>query len=90
LDLLKEIIKHLISNAGPHNLTSQLAIIYNALESALVIQSSGYVSMAYGYGQASDERIKTNIKTIENHKINFYYYVVLNIMILELNQKEKE
>jgi hypothetical protein len=49
-----------------NTLTSQLAIIYNAPQSSLVIQSSGYVQMAYGYGTGSDERIKTNIKTIEN------------------------
>ncbi len=49
-----------------NTLTSQLAIIYNAPQSSLVIQTSGYVLMAYGYGTGSDERIKTNIKTIEN------------------------
>ena len=49
-----------------NTLTSQLAIIFNAPQSALVIQSNGYVQMAYGYGTTSDERIKTNIKTIEN------------------------
>ncbi len=49
-----------------NTLTSQLAIICNAPASSLVIQSSGYVQMAYGYGTGSDERIKTNIKTIEN------------------------
>ncbi len=38
--------------------TSQLAIIYNAPVSSLVIQTSGYVSMAYRYGTGSDERIK--------------------------------
>jgi len=54
------------TNAGPNTLTSQLAIIYNAPASSLVIQSSGYVQMAYGFGTGSDERIKTNIKTIEN------------------------
>jgi hypothetical protein len=45
-------------------LTSQLAIIYSAPASSLVIQTSGYVQMSYGTG--SDERIRTNIKTIEN------------------------
>jgi hypothetical protein len=49
-----------------NTLTSQLAIIYNAPASSLVIQSNGYVRMQYGYGTSSDERIKTNIKTIEN------------------------
>jgi len=32
----------------------------------LVIQASGYVQMLYGFGTSSDERIKSNIKTIEN------------------------
>ena len=33
---------------------------------SLNIGSNGYVTMPYGYGTGSDERIKTNIKTIEN------------------------
>ncbi len=41
-----------------NTLTLQLAIIYNAPQSALVIQSNGYVQMAYGSGtSSSDERI---------------------------------
>ncbi len=31
-----------------NTLTGQLAIIYNAPQSSLVIQSSGYIQMAYG------------------------------------------
>jgi hypothetical protein len=54
------------SNAGSNTLTSQLAIIYSAPYASLVIGSNGYVTMQYGSGGASDERIKTNIKTIEN------------------------
>ena len=54
------------TNAGANPLTSQLAIIYNAPASSLVIETSGYVRMAYGFGNGSDERIKSNIKTIEN------------------------
>jgi hypothetical protein len=54
------------TNAGANALTSQLAIIYNAPASSLVIETSGYVRMAYGFGNGSDERIKSNIKTIEN------------------------
>ncbi len=46
--------------------------------------------MQCGYGTGSDERIKTNIKTVENALEKLYYYVGLNIMILELNQKEIE
>ena len=53
-------------NNTTNSWTPQLAIIYNAPLSSLVIQSSGYVQMQYGYGTSSDERIKTNIKTIEN------------------------
>ncbi len=33
---------------------------------SLSINDAGYVRMQYGFGQASDERIKINIKTIEN------------------------
>ncbi len=54
------------TNAGPNALTSQLAILYSAPALSLVIESSGYVRMAYGFGNGSDERIKSNIKTIEN------------------------
>ncbi len=55
------------TNTSNNTLTSQLGIIYNAPQSALVIQSNGYVLMEYGSGtSSSDERIKTNIKTIEN------------------------
>ena len=53
-------------NAGPNTLTSQLAIVYSAPYASLVIGTNGYVTMQYGFGGASDERIKTNIKTIEN------------------------
>jgi len=53
-------------NVGPNTLTSQLAIIYSAPYASLVIGLNGYVTMQYGSGGASDERIKTNIKTIEN------------------------
>jgi hypothetical protein len=52
-------------NAGPNTLTSQLAIVYSAPYASLVIGTNGYVTMQYGSGGASDERIKTNIKTIE-------------------------
>ncbi len=42
--------------------------------------------MPNGYGTSSDERIKTNIKTIENA---LEKTLLLNIMILELNQIKK-
>jgi hypothetical protein len=54
------------SVATNNTLTSQLAVLYSAPTSSLVIQGSGYVAMQYGYGNGSDERIKSNIKTIEN------------------------
>jgi hypothetical protein len=54
------------TNAGSNALTSQLAILYSAPASSLVIQGSGYVQMVYGFGNGSGERIKLNIKTIEN------------------------
>ena len=54
------------TNTGSNALTSQLAILYSAPVSSLIVTGTGYVQMAYGYGQYSDERIKTNIKTIEN------------------------
>jgi hypothetical protein len=49
-----------------NSFTNQFGILYNAPASSFVIQSSGYCIMQYGYGTSSDERIKTNIKTIEN------------------------
>jgi hypothetical protein len=54
------------TNASSNALTSQLAILYSAPASSLVIQGSGYVQMPYGSGNGSDEIIKSNIKTIEN------------------------
>jgi hypothetical protein len=54
------------TNAGSNALTSQSAVIYNASASSLVIETSGYVRMAYGFGNGSDERIKSNIKTIDS------------------------
>ena len=54
------------TNAGPNTLVQQLAIIFNAPSLSIIVDSTGYVRMQYGYGQSSDERLKTNIKTIEN------------------------
>jgi hypothetical protein len=54
------------TNSGSNALTSQLAILCNAPASSLVIEASGYDRIAYGFGNGSDERIKSNIKTIEN------------------------
>jgi hypothetical protein len=43
-----------------------MGIWYNAPSASLVVSSTGKVIMQYDYGITSDERIKTNIKTIEN------------------------
>jgi hypothetical protein len=47
-------------------LITQFGIHYAAPGASLVIALNGYVTMQYGFGVTSDERIKTNIKTIEN------------------------
>jgi hypothetical protein len=60
----------------------------NAPSSSVTIGPSGKVVMQYDYSTSSDERVKTNIKTFENALEKLYYYVELNIMILELNQIE--
>jgi hypothetical protein len=49
-----------------NTLVQQLAIIYECPALAILVNNVGYVRMQYGYGQGSDERLKTNIKTIEN------------------------
>jgi RNA polymerase-binding transcription factor DksA len=49
-----------------NTLTQQLAIVYSSPALSIIVEGSGYVRMQYGYGQSSDERLKTNIKTIEN------------------------
>ena len=54
------------SSNGTNTLTQQSAINYTTPALAILINTSGYVALQYGYGTASDERIKTNIKTIEN------------------------
>jgi hypothetical protein len=54
------------SNAGPNTLTAQVAISYAAPYASILVGSNGYVTMQYGFSQFSDERIKINIKTIEN------------------------
>ena len=54
------------TNTGSNALTQQFAVIYSAPALSILVGSNGYVTMQYGYGGASDERIKTNIKTIEN------------------------
>jgi hypothetical protein len=51
---------------GTNTLTQQLAIHYGSPALSILIEATGYVRMQYGFGQSSDERIKTNIKTIEN------------------------
>jgi hypothetical protein len=54
------------SNAGTNTLTAQVAISYAAPYASILIGSNGYITTQYGFSQFSDERIKINIKTIEN------------------------
>jgi hypothetical protein len=54
------------TNSGSNTLTQQLAIHYGSPALSILVDAAGYVRMQYGYGQYSDERVKTNIKTIEN------------------------
>ena len=57
--------------------------IFNIISSpagSFTISSSGTVLMPYSWS-SSDERIRTNIKTIENALDKFYYYVELSTMI---------
>jgi hypothetical protein len=54
------------TNSGSNTLTQQLAIHYGSPALSILVDAAGYVRMQYGYGQSSDERLKTNIKTIEN------------------------
>ena len=59
-----------IDNGNVNNNTNawtvQFAIAFNAPFASLGVDSTGKVVMQYGYGTSSDERIETNIKTIEN------------------------
>ena len=52
---------------------------------SLLINDAGNVRMQYGFGQASDERIKTNTKTIENalDKVSLLRGVEYNDMRIE-------
>jgi hypothetical protein len=54
------------TNTSSNTLTQQFAMSYATPALSLLINDAGYVRMQYGFGTASDERIKTNIKTIEN------------------------
>ena len=59
-----------IGDYGGNNIAGtwiqQFYCAYSAPVASLFITAAGYVNMQYGYGNGSDERIKTNIKTIEN------------------------
>jgi hypothetical protein len=65
-----DIFYFLIGDYGNTNtsntLIQQFAMSYATPSLSLLINDAGYVRMQYGFGQASDERLKTNIKTIEN------------------------
>jgi hypothetical protein len=68
------------TNSGSNESRSQLAIIYNAPASSLVIESSGYVRMVYGFGNGSDERIRSNIKLLKMHEKNFIITWSINLI----------
>jgi hypothetical protein len=59
-----------IGDAGNVNnnvqIIQQIKISYACPVSSMVVASSGFVSFAYGHTGVSDERIKINIRTIEN------------------------
>ncbi len=63
-----------------NTLTQQFAIIQNAPVLSIIVNSSGYVQMKYGYGNGSDVRIKTNIKTIEDALDKTLLLRVLNLI----------
>ncbi len=54
-----------------NTLTQQFAIIQNAPALSIIVNSSGYVQMKYGYGNGSDVRIKQILKLLKMHQINF-------------------
>ena len=68
------------NNGTNNSWATQIAIHYVAPANSLLVNSNGNVLMQYGYS-GSDERFKTNIKTIENALEKHYYYAVLIIMI---------
>jgi hypothetical protein len=53
------------NNGTDNSWATQLAIHYVAPANSILVNSNGNVLMQYGYS-GSDERFKTNIKTIEN------------------------
>jgi hypothetical protein len=54
------------SNNNTNTWNPQMGVWYNAPSSSFAIGPSGKVVMQYDYGTSSDERVKTNIKIIEN------------------------
>jgi hypothetical protein len=66
-----------------------MGIWYNAPSASLVVSSTGKVIMQYDYGTSSDERVKTNIKTIENalEKTLLLRGVEYNDFRIELDRK---
>ncbi len=49
-----------------NTLQQQLAILYSAPLS-IIVGGNGYVTMQYGYGTGSDERIKQILKQLKMH-----------------------
>jgi hypothetical protein len=64
IERLKERLNNVNNNSN--DWAQQFGISYQAPQASLGIDSTGRVIMPNGYGTSSDERIKTNIKTIEN------------------------
>jgi hypothetical protein len=53
-------------NNNTNTWNPQMGVWYTAPSSSLAISPTGKVVLQYDYGTSSDERVKTNIKTIEN------------------------
>jgi len=68
-------------NSGSNTWSLQMAISYQDPASSFTISSTGQLIIPYG-STSSDERIKSNIKTIEHALDKHFYYVVYNKIIL--------
>jgi hypothetical protein len=55
------------TNAGSNALTIQLAILYSCPQSALVINSVGYVQMQYGLVMVQMRELKQILKPLKMH-----------------------
>ncbi len=55
------------TNAGANALTTEFVISYAAPNLSINVGGNGYVTMLYGYGTGSDERIKQILKQLKMH-----------------------